>query len=194
MEKTIKTSNNSIKESNDKNHWYIAIVPVRHERRIDKILKGMGYESYVASQMEMKVLANKKKKEVERIVISSRIFIRVSETERLKLLKTNIVKRFVTDKACVPDRLGRHPVAVVPDKQMEMLQFMLFNADSAVTFSNMPVHKGSPVKVIRGCMKGLEGLANEDSEGKTRIHIQLDICSNASVIIDTDSIEPINKQ
>lgn len=193
MLETTKISNNGINESSGNRHWYIAIVPVRHERRIDDILRGMGYESYVASQMEVKVLANKKKKQVERIVISSRIFVHVSEKERLQLLKTNVVKRFVTDKACMPDRFGRHPVAIVPDKQMDMLRFMLFNADSAVTFSDMPVLKGSLVRVVRGCMTGLEGIAEEDSDGKTRIHVQLDILSSASVVIDTDSIELVNK-
>lgn len=194
MAETTKTSIRSITTSNDEKHWYIAIVPVRHERRIDDVLKSMGYESYVASQMETKVLANKKKKRVERIVISARIFIRVSEAERLEILKTNVVKHFLTDRACAPNSFGRYPVAIVPDKQMEMLQFMLFKADSTVTFSDMPVRKGSLVKIVRGCMKGLEGIAVEDSDGRTRIHIQLDILSSASVVIDTDSIEPINKQ
>lgn len=193
MVEATKTSSNIIQKSNEKHFWYIAIVPVRHEFRIDEILKGMGYETYVASQKETKILGNKKR-EVERIVISSRIFIHVTETERLKLLKTNVVKRFVTDRACTPNSYGRHPLAVVPDQQMEMLRFMLFNADSAVDFSDMPVRKGAPVKVVRGCMKGLEGIATEDSEGRTRIHVQLDILSSASVIIDINSIEPINKQ
>lgn len=173
-------------------HWFVGIVASNSERRIATALQTMGYECFVATQKETKI-SRGKRKEVERIVIHAHVFVYVTENERLAILKTNIVKRFMTDVARVPDRNGRHPLAMIPEKQMERLKFMLFSADSSVENSEIPVYKGCMVRVVRGSLQGLEGIAGEDSEGKTRIHIALDFMGSVCVQIDTDSIEVIGQ-
>lgn len=172
-------------------HWYIAVVKNTRERYRAAVLAGLGYECYVPSQQEIKVSADGKRRTVDRIVIPARVFVRVTKAERIRILKDNLVLRFVTDIAGRSSSVGRCPVAIVPDCQMETLRFMLFNADRPVTVIGSSPRRGDRVRVVRGRLRGLEGIVQYDPDGRAAVYVSLDILGSARVEIDRESVEVV---
>lgn len=172
--------------------WFVGIVPSLAECRVGETLTEMGYESYVPVQNVKKQLKSGKTKETTRVVIPARILVHVTEHERLAILKTNVIKRFLVDRSRTPDKYGRHPVAIVPEKQIDTLQYMLFNSEKPVSFKDIDYSIGERVRVTRGNLKGLEGVVSYVN-GNTHISISMDILGTALIQIDKDSIELIDK-
>lgn len=170
--------------------WFVAMVGRNTEKACRERLQLLGYESYAATQTEMRVWRTGQKKQVERVLISNLIFIHVTERERLDVVKLPFIKYFLTDKASHANDFGRHPLAVIPDRQMEMLRFMLYNADSPVTFTAAPLHLGDRIRVVRGQLTGLEGQVVREGNS-TSLAITLDLLGTAKVTISPDDIEKI---
>ena len=171
-------------------HWYVAVVRRSTERYTRDQLTQLGYESYVATQHEVREWRNGRKKKVERVVISAIIFVHVTEQERLDILNTGLLFRFMTDKARPVNEFGRHPLAIIPDHQMEQLQFMLFHADRPVEFIPGRLAKGTPIRVARGALKGFEGTVLR-SEGLATVVCTLDLLGCATISISPEDLEPI---
>ena len=170
--------------------WFVAVVGRNTEKACRERLTEQGYESYVATQQEMRVWRTGKKKQVERVLISNLLFIHVTERERREVVNLPYIKYFLTDKAEHANDFGRHPLAVIPDSQMNMLRFMLYNADSPVTFTAEPLHLGDHIRVVRGQLAGLEGRVTRDGSG-TYLVVTLDLLGSAMVSISTDDLEKI---
>lgn len=137
--------------------WFVAIVKRNTERACRERLAAKGYESFVASQTDMRQWRSGKRTTVERVIIPAVIFIHVTEQERLAVVQEPYIFRFMTDRAGSTDNFGRHPLAVISDHEMHTLRFMLYNTDRPVIFSDTPVRPGDRVRVIRGSLKGFEG-------------------------------------
>lgn len=174
-------------------HWYIAITSNRAERKCSDILLASGYETYVAGQLERHTWKNGRSKEVERIVLPSLVFVRTTEPDRKKRLAFfPCVKRFVTDPARRKEPGAPAPAAIVPDKEMETLQFMLSHADAPVSIVETPLHVGDRVRVASGGLKGLEGTVQRSDTGRPRLFVSMDILGSAAVEIDRKQIELIH--
>ena len=63
----------------------------------------------------------------------------------------------MTDKAMTANTFGNHPLAVVPDREMQMLRFMLCNAEAPVDFVTSRFRAGDKIRIVRGPLKGFEG-------------------------------------
>lgn len=172
--------------------WFVGIVPSLTEGRVGKALTDMGYDNYVPVQNIKKQLKSGKIKETPRVVIPARVLVHVTESERLAILKTNIIKRFLVDRSRTPDKYGRHPVAVVPEKQIDTLRYMLFHSDKPISFKDEVYSIGERVRVTRGSLTGMEGVVCYVN-GNTNISISMDILGTALIQIDKDSIEPIQQ-
>ena len=170
--------------------WFAAVVKRNTEKACRDRLAELGYESYVASQKEMRVWRSGQKKQIERIVISTLIFVHATEKERLQTLKLPFIFRYLTDKALRADDLGRHPIATIPDHQMQTLRFMLYNAESPVNFWASPLHLGDRIRVVRGSLKGLEGNVTR-LDGNSYLVVNVDFLGSAMVNISSDDIEKI---
>ena len=170
--------------------WFVAVVGRNTEKACRERLSEQGYESYVATQQEMRVWRTGQKKQVERVLISNLLFIHVTERERREVVKLPYIKFFLTDKAAQANDFGRHPLAVIPDSQMNMLRFMLYHADSPVSFTAEPLHLGDHIRVVRGQLAGLEGRVTRDGNG-TYLVVTLDLLGSAMVSISTDDLEKI---
>ena len=174
--------------------WYIAIVGHRAERSSAKQLTSLGYQSYVASQWEVRTRSNGRRQRVERIVLPARVFVKATEQERLKSIVTlPFINRFVTDPARKASADAKSPVAVIPDTELELFRRMLgqdelpvFLEESAVRYA-----QGDKVRVKAGRLAGLEGVVRTVSEGKKRLYVSLDILGSAYVEIDKNYLEPI---
>lgn len=172
--------------------WYVAIVNNNTEKICGYRVAMLGYDTYVPTQTETRRWKNGRRKTVDRVVIPSKVFIRCTEEERMKNIVTlPYIRRFMTDRAGTANQYGWHPLAVVPDREIEKLRFILFNSDSAVTIESLPLYKGDRVRVARGKLMGLEGFIAHRGDGGTDILVQLDILGCARMNISKEDLERI---
>ncbi len=170
--------------------WFVAIVGRNTEKACRERLSALGYESYVATQMETRVWRTGQKKQVERVLISNILFIHVTERERLEIVKLPYINYFLTDKAGHTNDFGRHPLAVIPDSQMDMLRFMLYHADSPVSFTSEPLRLGDHIRAVRGQLTGWEGYVAKDGN-QTHLVVRIDFLGSAQVSISSEDLEKI---
>jgi len=171
--------------------WLVALVKTNFEEVCRKQLQEKGYEAYVACQKQTRVYRNRHRREVTHIIISRMVFIRINEKERLQILKDfPVIKCFLTDKAAQANEFGRHPFAVIPDAQMERLQFMLYNADTPVSFTAEPLRQGDHIRVVRGPLANCEGQVIRLGNNSYLV-VTLDALGSAMVNISPDDLERI---
>ena len=177
------------KESNQR-FWFVAVVNRNSEKLIREKLLQKGYDAYVASQMEDHVWANGRKKKVEHVLISARLFVHLTEEERRDVVHLPYINYFLTDKARTANKYGIHPLAVIPDREMQMLRFMLCNADSPVDFVTTHFREGDRIRIIRGPLTGFEGEVARLT-GETYAFVRLSILGAALTRVVPQDIEVI---
>lgn len=180
--------------------WFVAVVSHNGEHAVARRLGERGYVTYVASQREMRVWRDGRRKEVDRVVIPSTVFVRCAEHERRDVVKVQGVSRFLMNRAGA----GGVCPAVVPDVQMDRLRFMLGATDRPVEFVGRPLRAGMQVRVVRGSLRGLVGevvYGDSDSssdgssddkgvrEGCARVVIRLDVLGCAMVDVSVSDVE-----
>ena len=171
--------------------WFVAVVNRNSEKIIRERLQQKGYDAYVASQQEEHCWANGRKKKVERVLITARIFIRLTEPERREVVHLPYINYFLTDKAMSVNKFGTHPLAVIPDREMQMLRFMLCNADAPVDFVTTHFREGDNIRIIRGALKGFEGEVARFS-GETYAFVRLSLLGAALTRVTPQDIEVIS--
>ena len=168
--------------------WYIGIVPPKHEQKVGEILASEGYETYVASQPRLKVYSSGRKKWVTQVLIHSKIFIKCTDKERHLILKNPEVLRFMTNPSSAKDS-GHRALAVIPNREIETLKFMLGQKEYPVSFQDLKLATGDKVKIIRGSLKGLEGFVFSSGNTNEEVIIKLDFLGCAKVNISTSNLE-----
>lgn len=171
--------------------WLVALVKTNFEEVCRKQLQEKGFEAYVACQKQTRVYRNRHRREVTHIIISRMVFIHINEKERLQILKDfPVIKCFLTNKAAQTNEFGRHPFAVIPDAQMERLQFMLYNAETPVGFTAEPLRLGEHIRVVRGPLTNCEGQVIRLGNNSYLV-VTLDALGSAMVNISPDDLERI---
>lgn len=177
--------------------WFVAVVNHNGEHAVARRLSERGYVTYVASQREMRVWRDGRRKEVDRVAIPSTVFVRCAEHERRDVVKVQGVSRFLMNRAGA----GGVCPAVVPDVQMDRLRFMLGATDRPVEFVGRPLRAGMQVRVVRGSLRGLVGevvyaaepeVVEGDDVSSARLLIRLDILGCATVKISPLDLQPID--
>lgn len=130
--------------------WYVAYVGTRAEKAVRDRLISLGYEAYAATQWEVHVWRNGRKKKIERPVITQYVFIRLTEQQRAVVVTMPEIHYFLVNKAGATNEYGRHLPAVIPDSQMQMLRRMLGQSDSTVRFATSGFAVGDAVRVMVG--------------------------------------------
>ena len=136
--------------------WYVAYVGTRAEKAVRDRLISLGYEAYAATQWEIRVWRNGRKKKIERPVITQYVFIRLTERQRAVVVAMPEIHYFLVNKAGATNEYGRHLPAVIPNSQIQMLQRMLGQSESAVRFATSGFAIGDTVRVL-GWGDNLEG-------------------------------------
>lgn len=170
--------------------WFVAIVNSRHEKAVAEKLCAIGAESYVATQKEMRVWNNGKRKMIDRVVIPSMVFIHCTEVERRNIVKFPYINRFLVNRTADSGTMNK-PVAMIPERQMQRLMFMLGHSDTPVNFVPTLYHINDNVRVIRGPLRGLEGEITENSDGTHSLAIGLSLLGGAVVKIEPYDVERI---
>lgn len=183
---------NGCAEGVEKRKWFVAIVKSRHEKAVRDKLIELGYEAYVATQKEMHVYKCRHRKEIERVIISCYVFVHATENERVATLKEcsqiaaylmELLPKYEVDS----DGCWVRKCAVIPDAQMQQLQYFLYHAPKDVSFIAQ-LKKGDPVRVARGPLKGEIGAYYEDL-GKSCLSIILDGLGGVITQIPIEDLE-----
>lgn len=174
-----------------KKRWFVAIVNNNTEKSCAEKLQGIGYDVYVPIQTEERRWRNGKVKSIDRTVISTIVFIHCTELERKEVVKFSFVKRFMTNRAGKKGELEKNPIAVIPDKQIDILRFMLDNSDVPVNIESLPLKLGDKIRVIRGKLRGLEGNIINDKNSDTFLIIRIDLFGCAKLSISPVDVERI---
>lgn len=171
-------------------HWYVAFVSTNTEKSVSQKLDRLKIINYCPIQSEIRVWSNGRKAKIDRIVIPNILFIRCTPSVRLDIVRLPFIKRFMTNIAGKPKGLTK-PLAVIPDKQIERLRFMLGQSESPVSISGQPYRRGDRVRVIRGNLQGLEGEVFDMSSDRSELTVIIDYIGCARLTINTSDIERI---
>ena len=173
-------------------HWYVAVVKHGNEKICGKTLTELGYENYIPVQRVFKQYASGRKKWVDRLVLTSKVFVRTTENDRLKNVVTlPCIYRFMVDPSRHDTKEGRSPAAVIPDKEMQIFRRMLEQDELPVTMeeTGASFSAGDKVRVVTGKLSGLEGTVMMTGDNKRRLYVSLDILGSASVEVDSSWLE-----
>ncbi|MBR1792911.1 MAG: UpxY family transcription antiterminator [Bacteroidales bacterium] len=172
-------------------NWYVALTGYNYERYCRDQIQRLGYEAYVASQKEVHVYSNRTRREVEKIVIPSLVFIRIPASYCLRVRQDcEYVKQLLLNRAATPDKYGHHPFAIIPDDQLQTLQFMLGQSERPVTITPDPLSLGDHVRILRGSLAGLTGRVTRLS-GNSYIAVSLGLLGSALCQISATDVERI---
>ena len=140
-------------------------------------------------EKEMCLLPSGKRKQVDRIVFRSIVFIRCTDVLRRKeIVHLPYIKRFMVNIA--GERSGGiRPVAFIPDEQMVKLRRMLDDSEEPVIIDPHPLPLGARVRINGGKLHGLEGNVLEVEDGNLNFVIRVDLLGCAKVNITRDLLE-----
>jgi transcription antitermination factor NusG len=173
-----------ISESADlERKWYIACVGSNREKSSRERLMAMGYETFVASQEEVKVYKNgdrKKRKKIERVVITQYIFLHITETERRKVVEEPCIRFFMLDRS-----YGQRTFATVSDEQMRLLRRMLGQTSHTVQFAASEFTIGEEVTVTGLGTQDLTGhVVRLRGESGAYVGVRIDVLGCAYLEVD----------
>lgn len=197
----MKTTTNGVADAvgmafSEEKHWYVAIVKHGNEKIVGKMLTEQGYENYVALQRVFKQYSSGRKKWVESLVLPSKVFVWVTEKERMQNVVTlPLINRFMVDPSRHENYEGRSAAAIIPDKEMRIFRCMLEQDELPVTVDEIGTSysTGDSVRVVAGKLAGLEGTVIRTADGKRQLYVSLDILGSASVEVDPSWLEFNNK-
>lgn len=175
-----------------KRHWYVAIVNRNSEKQSAEKLEKLGVETYVPIQEEIRVWKNGRKSKVDRIVIPSTLFVHCTEAIRREIVGLPFIFRFMTNRAASLKDSALKPVAIISEKEIGRLKFMLGQSDIPVSLTSRPYIKGDKVRVIRGSLMGLEGEVIDMSSSKVELTVDMDMLGGARLLIDTVNLELVD--
>jgi len=173
--------------------WLVACVAPNTEKVSRDRLLALGYEAFVASQEEVRLYKNgdrKKRKKVERVVITQYVFLHVTEQERRQVVELPYVKYFLLDRS-YQDRT----FATIPDHQMATLKQMLGQNDAPVQFTSSGFTLGDAVIVqgfgnfeYTGHVVRLRGVKN------SFVGVRIEALGCAYLEIDPTNLSPLNEK
>ncbi len=158
-------------------NWYALYTKPRHEFKAANQLEACGIEFYLPTVTKIKQWSDRKKKVVEPL-LSSYIFIKGNEKDRLTALEQYAIVRTIFFE-------GRP--AIVPNWQIENLQKMLEKGTDVTVTDTIAI--GSRVKIISGPFKDIEGIVYEDSNQEKILAITIDLLRRSVIVkIPKDSV------
>lgn len=161
-------------------HWVAALVQIRSEKAVGKKLDELHIENYVPTQWEYHQWSDRRKK-VERVIIPMIVFIRTDK----KTIRNLITYSFIHKLLSYP---GKNIPAIIPDKQIERLKFMLKQSEALIEMHQHVFQTGEKVRIVRGPLKGLEGEICRVEADKPMLAVQIDCLGYACVSIDKSDI------
>lgn len=163
--------------------WIAVYTRPRSERKLAQELSKLGIETYVPIQSQLRQWSDRKKK-IDVMIIPMIVFAHITEADVATIRTCPHALKILTYP-------GQKKLAIIPDKQIEQLKFILKHADSDVEFVTNVYVKDEPVKVVRGNLMGLTGQVERTSDGKANLIIIIEILGGAKVSISASDIKPL---
>ena len=185
---------NLIRKHQEQNErrWYVGIVSPRHEKKTADVLGNLGFDAFAAIHKQERMWSQRRKRNVDVVIIPAKIFIFCTNAERHKILNQHIgVLRFLINIAGPKDAYGIRPLAVIPAKQVENLRRLMDNYLDEIKYVECYFLEGDKVRITGGPLKGLEGIVSKDAEGASRLHLNIEGLGSASIEIDAKYTELI---
>ena len=163
--------------------WIAVYTRPRSERKLVQELSKLGIETYVPIQSQLRQWSDRKKK-IDVMIIPMIVFAHITEVDVATIRTRPHALRILTYP-------GQKKPAIIPDKQIEQLKFILKHADSDVEFVTNVYVKDEPVEVVRGNLMGLTGQVERTSDEKANLIIIIEILGGAKVSISASDIKPL---
>lgn len=161
----------------EKKYWYALYTKPRHEFKAESQITACGIENYLPKITRIKQWSDRKKKVTEAL-FSGYIFIRGREKERLISLEQQSVIRSIFFEG---------KPAIVPDWQIDNLKKMLAKTSDITVTDKLKV--GTPVKIISGPFKDVEGIVYNTSNQEKILAITIDLLRRSVLVkIPVDSL------
>lgn len=142
--------------------WYAVYTAPRAEKQVHKRLVESGIETFLPLQKTLRQWSDRKKL-VEKPLISSYVFVKLTPKYFPVVFKTYGVVKFITfDGKPVP----------IPQKQIDNLT-LLVNSDAEIEVTGEKFEKGNNVEVVNGSLVGLTGEL-VSIHGKKRVIVRID--------------------
>ena len=135
-----------VEEKTEARQWLIARVAPNTEKACRERLVDLGYDVFVASQEEIRIYKNgerKKRKKIERVVITQYVFLHLTEQERRVVVALPFIKAFLINRSS-----EQRAFATVSDEQMRQLKKMLGQSEHNVQFITSGFSLGDEVIVM----------------------------------------------
>ncbi len=162
--------------------WYAVYTNSRAEKRVNDRLNELGIETFLPLQKTLRQWSDRKKL-VEKPLISSYVFVKVTAKEYFTVRKTDGVVKFIM--------IQGKPVPI-PEAQITNLR-ILCGSDAEVELSSDVYAEGDMVEVIVGSLTGLRGeLIRVGRKHKVVIRI-IKHGMNLTVDIKTNALRKIDK-
>jgi transcription antitermination factor NusG len=157
--------------------WYALYLRSRFEKRTHQLLLGGGVDSFLPLIEEVHIWSDKKKR-VEEPLFRGYLFVRTDLKNKLAILQTDGVVRFVA--------IGPK-LSPIPDEQIDWVKILIGHPDRVVRESYMS--EGQRVRVSAGPLMGVVGYVVK-VKSSTRVVVSLDaIAQSVSVDIEPEFLE-----
>ncbi len=162
----------SMVRSEKTKRWYAVYTRSRSEKQVLRNLTEKGYDAWLPLYKTLRQWSDRKKM-VERPLISSYVFIRVTEQDFYKVQGT--------DGVCTMVKCQGKPVPI-PQCQIDNLR-LIINSNAEVEVTGEKFEKGDAVVVTTGSLKGLKGeLISHGNRKKLLVRID-SIEQNITVVV-----------
>ncbi|WP_288278145.1 transcription termination/antitermination NusG family protein [uncultured Prevotella sp.] len=180
-------------EKIDARQWLVARVAPNTEKASRERLIELGYDAFVASQQEIRIYKNgnrKKRKKIERVVITQYVFLHLTEQERRTVVTLPFVKAFLINRSS-----EQRTFATVSDEQIRRLKRMLGQSEQAVQFITSGFTLGEEVIVMNLGNNDYTGrIVRVPGDNSTYVGVRLDTLGCAYLEISPENLLPVGKQ
>ena len=180
-------------EKIDARQWLVARVAPNTEKASRERLIELGYDAFVASQQEIRIYKNgnrKKRKKIERVVITQYVFLHLTEQERRTVVTLPFVKAFLINRSS-----EQRTFATVSDEQIRRLKRMLGQSEQTVQFITSGFTLGEEVIVMNLGNNDYTGrIVRVPGDNSTYVGVRLDTLGCAYLEISPENLLPAEKQ
>lgn len=164
---------------NSNPNWYAISTRPRHEKKVYQALKQKKIETYLPLQKLSRKWSDRYKT-IEEPLFSCYVFVRIALKDRLQVLQTDSVVRFLA--------FNNIP-ATIPDSQIQSVKLIL---EKCHTIDHIDyLTPGQKIEVEQGPLKGVKGICVEIKNSQ-RLVVRLDGIKQAiSVDIDLRDIKVV---
>lgn len=161
----VKAEHRAPQELYENPRWYACYTRARHEKKVDRILRERGLESYLPTMPRERQWKDRKKI-VDWPLFPSYVFARFTLGDMHRVLTTPGVATIV--------RHGPHPTPIAASELENVRRFVEALTDSGMEAEVRPlVEEGQRVRVVEGPFEGVEGIVLE-RRGRRRVLVGLE--------------------